>query len=45
MKKTETETEQQKELLRKKVISYDDICLKQLEELFDKHKGLIKKLL
>ena len=45
MKKTENETEQQKELMRRKVMGYDDVCLKELEEVFEKHKGLIKKLL
>lgn len=34
MKNTENEVESQKEEMRKKIQNYDEMCLKELEELF-----------
>ena len=45
MKKTEGQTEMQKEAMRKKVQSYDQACLAEIQATFSKHKEIIKNLL
>lgn len=45
MKNTENEVESQKEEMRKKIQNYDEMCLKELEELFERHKQQMEKLL
>jgi hypothetical protein len=45
LKNTDNEVENEKEAMRNKIKNYDDICLKELEELYERHKQEMEKLL
>lgn len=45
MKKNENEIEVQREEMRSKVKRYDEACLVELEEVFNRHKTNVKQLL
>lgn len=45
LKSNESEDALQKELMKKKVIDFDEVCMSEIESLFDRHRDSIKTLL